>query len=176
MSKLMTGVAIGAVATAIAGAGIWGLSAMFSKGGEAPAVTAESGTRTRATSVGNQATGVVDLICELHLDVEGQMALGIQGNEPSRITIAQVDLDKKSGWYQGKISITESRAGTLSQQGRKLVVSRPAMFERFGVMITQEQFTVDRDTGDFVQALTLNDGRSIKLIKGTCAKVTKPPF
>ncbi len=175
MSKLTTGVAIGAVVTAIAGAGIWGLSAMFSKGGDAPAVTADDAPRARPAA-GAQSSGILDMICELHLDVEGQMALGIQGNEPSRITIAQIDLDKKAGWYQGKISITESRAGSLAVQGNKFVVTRPAMFERFGVMITQEQFTVDRSTGDFVQSLGLNDGRTIKLIKGTCAKVIKPPF
>jgi hypothetical protein len=27
-----------------------------------------------------------------------------------------------------------------------------------------------------VQSLTLKDGRTVKLIKGTCAKVIKPPF
>ena len=90
--------------------------------------------------------------------------------------VRRLDLDKKAGWYQGRLTITESRAGTLAVQGSKLVVTRPAMFERFGVMITQEQFTVDRTTGEFVQSLTVQDGRVIKLIKGTCAKVIKPPF
>lgn len=174
MSKLTTRVAIGLVVAAVAGAGIWGLVAMFSKdGGEAPAIAAGEAPRGRANL---PSTGVIDLICELHLDVEGQMALGIKGNEPSRVTIAQIDIDKKAGWYQGRISITESRAGTLSMQGGKFVVTRPAMFERFGVMVTQEQFTVDRETGDFVQTLGINDGRNIALIKGTCARVIKPPF
>ncbi len=174
MSKLTTRIAIGVAVAAVAGAGIWGLVAMFSKdGGEAPAITAGEPPRARA---GMPSTGVVDLICELHLDVEGQIALGIKGNEPSRVTIAQIDMDKKAGWYQGKISITESRAGSLAVQGNKFVVTRPAMFERFGVMITQEQFTVDRQTGDFVQTLGINDGRQIALIKGTCARVIKPPF
>jgi hypothetical protein len=50
------------------------------------------------------------------------------------------------------------------------------MFQRFGVMITGEEFVVDRKTGSFVQSLTLKDGRTVKLIKGTCAKVIKPPF
>jgi hypothetical protein len=119
---------------------------------------------------------VIDLICELHLDIEGQLALGIQGNEPPRITMAQVDMDKSSGWYQGRLSISESRAGVLSVQGNKFVVSRPAMFQRFGVSINKEEFTIDRTTGAFEQSLGITDGRTVKLIKGTCAKVIKPPF
>jgi hypothetical protein len=170
MSKLITGVAIGVAATALLGAAGWGVAQMFSSGASEPEVTAQARPGAR------QAGGVIDLICELHLDLDGQKALGIQGNEPSRITIAQVDLDKKSGWYQGKIAISESRAGSLTTQGDKVIVTRPAMFERFGVMVNQEQFTVNRATGEFVQALGITDGRTIPLIKGTCAKVTKPPF
>lgn len=120
--------------------------------------------------------GVMDLICELELDLDGQLALGIKDNEPSRITMAQVDFEQKSGWYQGKIAISESRAGTLTLMGTRLKIYRPAMFQRFGVMISGEEFVVDRKTGSFVQSLSLNDGRTVKLIKGTCAQVIKPPF
>jgi hypothetical protein len=120
--------------------------------------------------------GVMDLICELELDLDGQLALGIKENEPSRITMAQIDFDKNSGWYQGRIAISESRAGTLNLMGTRMKIYRPAMFQRFGVMITGEEFVVDRKTGSFVQSLTLKDGRTVKLIKGTCAKVIKPPF
>jgi len=56
------------------------------------------------------------------------------------------------------------------------VVSRPAMFQRFGVMISREEFVVDRSTGAFTQTLSTQDGRSVVLIKGTCAQVQKPPF
>jgi hypothetical protein len=118
----------------------------------------------------------MDLICELELDLDGQLALGIKENEPSRITMAQIDFEKNSGWYQGKIAISESRSGTLSLMGTRLKIYRPAMFQRFGVMITGEEFVVDRKTGSFVQSLSLKDGRTVKLIKGTCAKVIKPPF
>lgn len=170
MSKLMTGVAIGVVATALTGAAIWGVTQMFSSGASEPEVQAEGNLPKLARN------GVVDLICELHLDIDGQKALGIQGNEPSRMTMAQVDLDKKSGWYQGKIAISESRGGTVSVTGTKFIVTRPAMFERFGVMINQEQFTVDRTSGEFVQSLGITDGRTINLIKGTCAQVVKAPF
>jgi len=120
--------------------------------------------------------GVMDLICELNLDLDGQLALGITGAEPPRMSMAQVDFGKTSGWYQGRIAISESRAGNLSVQGNKLVVSRPAMFQKFGVMISREEFVIDRSTGAFSQSLTLNDGRNVVLIKGTCAQVHKPPF
>ena len=119
---------------------------------------------------------MIDLICELRLDLDGQLALGITANEPNRMAMAQVDFEKSSGWYQGKIAISESRAGNLMVAGQKLKVSRPAMFERFGVKITREEFEVDRQTGDFQQSLTLQDGRVITLIRGTCARVIKPAF
>jgi len=120
--------------------------------------------------------GVMDLICELQLDLDGQLALGITGAEPARMSMAQIDFDKSSGWYQGRIAISEGRAGNLSVQGNRLVVSRPAMFQRFGVMISREEFVVDRSTGAFTQTLSTQDGRSVVLIKGTCAQVQKPPF
>lgn len=120
--------------------------------------------------------GVMDLICELNLDLDGQLALGITGAEPARMSMAQIDFNKSSGWYQGRIAISESRAGNLNVQGNRLVVSRPAMFQRFGVMISREEFVVDRSTGAFTQTLSTQDGRSVVLIKGTCAQVHKPPF
>lgn len=120
--------------------------------------------------------GVMDLICELKLDLDGQLALGITANEPNRIAMAQVDFGQKSGWYQGRIAISEGRAGNLTVSGNLLRVSRPAMFQRFGVMITQEEFTIDRTTGEFIQTLSVRDGKPVTLIRGTCAKVTKPPF
>jgi hypothetical protein len=120
--------------------------------------------------------GVLDMICELSLDLDGQIALGITVDEPSRITMAQVDFGKSTGWYQGKIAISESRGGNLSVVGSKLLVSRPAMFQRFGVMISREEFTIDRKTGSFEQSISTSAGKTIKLIKGTCAQVIKPPF
>jgi len=169
MKNLIIGVAVGGV---LATAGVLGVQQLFSTQARPVAVEAPSG----ATRSGAAKSGVIDMICELHLDIEGQLALGIQGNEPPRITIAQVDMDKNSGWYQGKISISESRAGVLTVQGNKFVVTRPAMFQRFGVSINKEEFTIDRTTGAFEQSLGITDGRTVKLIKGTCAKVIKPPF
>lgn len=120
--------------------------------------------------------GKMDLICELKLDLDGQLALGIKEDEPSRITMVAIDFEQQSGWYQGRIAISENRSGTLSLMGTRLKVYRPAMFQRFGVMITGEEFVIDRKNGAFVQTLSLNDGRKVQLIKGTCAKVIKPPF
>lgn len=163
-------IAIGASVGALVMGGVWGVVHVM---GEPNASSAEN-TITTLTPGANK--GVMDLICELELDLNGQLKLGITDNEPSRITMAQIDFEKNSGWYQGKIAISESRAGSLQLMGTRLKVSRPAMFQRFGVMISGEDFVLDRKTGRFVQTLTLSDGQAITLITGTCAQVTKPPF
>lgn len=165
---MLKNIAIGIVIGLLVMGGIWGLVHLMGDTTAPPELTSER------LPGGNK--GVMDLICELELDLDGQLALGIKENEPSRITMAQVDFEKNSGWYQGKIAISESRAGTLSLMGTRLKIYRPAMFQRFGVMISGEEFVVDRKTGSFVQSLSLQDGRTVKLIKGTCAKVIKPPF
>jgi hypothetical protein len=165
---MLKNTAIGIAIGLLVMGGIWGLVHLMADTQTPPEMA--------STSMPGGNKGVIDLICELELDLDGQLALGIKENEPSRITMAQVDFEKNSGWYQGKIAISESRAGTLSLMGTKLKIYRPAMFQRFGVMITGEEFVVDRKTGSFVQSLSLQDGRTVKLIKGTCAKVIKPPF
>ncbi len=165
----------GACRAALAAATLLGAAALVGCDDGPPAAPPPDAEPVRGRAA-TPTTGVLDLICELHLDLDGQVALGIQGNEPPRITIAQVDLDKGAGWYQGKLSISEGRAGALTVSGRKLVVARPALFQRFGTTITREEFSVDRDSGEFVQSLTLQDGRTVRLIKGTCARVTRPPF
>lgn len=156
----------GAAAGAVLIAAVWGITAVMAPDENEPSSLRD----TRSNK------GVMDLVCELNLDLDGQLALGITGAEPARMSMAQVDFSKSSGWYQGRIAISEGRAGNLSVQGNKLVVSRPAMFQKFGVMISREEFSVDRSTGAFAQTLTLQDGRSVVLIKGTCAQVHKPPF
>ena len=165
---MLKNTAIGIAIGLLVMGGIWGMVHLMGESLTEPNLTAES--------MPGDSKGVMDLICELELDLDGQLALGIKENEPSRITMAQIDFEKKSGWYQGKIAISESRSGSLQLMGTRLKIYRPAMFQRFGVMITGEEFVVDRKTGRFVQSLSLNDGRNVKLIKGTCAKVIKPPF
>ena len=164
MKKILGGMAMGA---ALMG-GIWGLMGLLGSG--------DSSTSPVEVSKPGSNKGVMDMICELSLDLDGQIALGITVDEPSRITMAQVDFTKSTGWYQGKIAISESRGGNLSVVGSKLMVSRPAMFQRFGVMINREEFSIDRKTGSFEQSIGTQDGKTIKLIKGTCAQVIKPPF
>lgn len=166
LKNTATGVAIGLLVMG----GIWGLAHQM---GDSQSVSTEI-TNPKSMPAGNK--GVMDLICELELDLNGQLALGIKENEPARVAMAQIDFEKKSGWYQGKIAISESRAGTLSLMGTSVKVYRPAMFQRFGVMISGEEFMLDRKTGRFEQSLSLSDGRNVKLIKGTCAQVIKPPF
>ena len=164
-------IAIGASVGALVMGGVWGLVHVMAEPG---GPSADSQMTTSLTPGANK--GVMDLICELELDLNGQLKLGITDKEPSRITMAQIDFEKNSGWYQGKIAISESRSGTLQVMGTRLKVTRPAMFQRFGVMISGEEFVIDRKTGRFVQTLNLSDGQTINLITGTCAQVTKPPF
>lgn len=90
--------------------------------------------------------------------------------------VGGVDYDNKSGWYQGNFGMTESRKGTLVTKGSKTLVSRPALFPRFGTNVTNEEFTIDRTSGEFVVTLTLQDGRPLQVIKGYCGKLTKAPF
>jgi hypothetical protein len=164
MKNLLGGIVIG-VLLAVGG---YGLSFLFMDESSAPNIPQDIMAQRR--------TGILDLICELQLDLDGQLALGITANEPSRISMAQIDFDKKSGWYQGRLSISEGRAGNLSISGSRLIVSRPAMFQRFGVTISREEFVIDRSNGSFTQSISTQDGRNINLIRGTCAKVDKPPF
>ena len=91
--------------------------------------------------------------------------------------VAGINLDDKTGWYQGQLAISETRKGTLAvNQSGDIVVSRPALFERYGAMITGEQFNLNRVTGEFIQSVTLSDKRSIVMIKAYCGKMIKPPF
>jgi hypothetical protein len=166
---MLKNTAIGIAIGLLVMGGVWGLVHLL---GDNSHVSPE----LASPSMPGGSKGVMDLICELELDLDGQLALGIKENEPSRITMAQVDFEQKSGWYQGKIAISESRAGTLTLMGTRIKVYRPAMFQRFGVTISGEEFVIDRKTGRFEQSLSLSDGRTVKLIKGTCAQVIKPPF
>lgn len=166
LKNITIGIAIGLLVMG----GIWGLVYLM---GDHSNVSPEL---SASPSMPGSSKGVMDLICELELDLDGQLALGIKENEPARVAMAQIDFEKKSGWYQGRIAISESRAGTLTLMGTRVKVYRPAMFQRFGVMVSGEEFVVDRKTGRFEQSLSLSDGRTVKLIKGTCAHVIKPPF
>ena len=116
-----------------------------------------------------------NFVCEVTVSTP-QGALNSEPKVYSDIMVVGLEPESKSGWYQGEYTISESRKGALRMEGSKAFVSRPAMFERFGQMITQEEFTLDLTDGAFVQTLTFKDGTRRHMLKGICAKFTKAPF
>ena len=119
---------------------------------------------------------VFDLICD------GTQSIPFDGfDAPAKVVhetfVAGINLKDKTGWYQGQIAISETRKGTLTiNESGEIIVGRPALFERYGAMITGEQFTLNRDTGEFIQSVTLSDKRRIVMIKAYCGKMIKAPF
>ena len=114
-------------------------------------------------------------VCEVTVSTP-QGALNSEPKVYQDMMVAGLEPEAGSGWYQGEYSITESRKGALKMEGTKAFVSRPAMFERFGQMVTQEEFTIDLADGAFVQTLTFRDCTRRHMIKGVCAKFIKAPF
>lgn len=136
--------------------------------------SADSSPSTKAS--GHQpTTGVLRLVCDLELD-KGKDVFGINPSEAKRVGQVGIDFDRSSGWYDGALAISESRPGGLTYSGNLLTVKRPALFQRFGAQITGEEFTINRETGEFQQQLTINTGFQIPLIKGRCARLVKAPF
>jgi hypothetical protein len=117
----------------------------------------------------------ITLICEANYTMPGN-TLDATPKQYKEMMAAGLDYKTMVGWYQGVFSISETRKGVMVVKGNKATVSRPAMFERFGTMVTGEQFTLDRDSGAFLQSLTIKDGRKIEIVKGYCGKLTKAPF
>lgn len=117
----------------------------------------------------------ITVICDANYTLPGD-SLEAPPKVYKEMIAAGLDYKNMAGWYQGVFSISESRKGVMVIKGHRATVSRPAMFERFGTMVTGEQFTLDRDTGEFLQSLTIRDGRRIEIIKGYCGKLTKAPF
>jgi len=139
------------------------------------APSGQSGEDRLTSSKKSELEENITFLCEANYSVPTN---GLEG--PNKVykemIAAGLDYKNKAGWYQGNYSISESRKGALVLQGNKAFVSRPAMFERFGVMVTSEQFTLDRTTGEFNQSLTIKDGRKIEIVHGYCGKLTKAPF
>lgn len=126
-------------------------------------------------SLANAADPEIMLICE------GTYSVPVDGfNAPLRNTtktfVAGLDFDTGSGWYAGDFVLQEERKGNVSKRDGKVVVSRPALFERHGAMVEGEEFTLDRRTGEFIETLSLGQGRKLTLIKAHCARMVKPPF
>jgi len=116
-----------------------------------------------------------NFVCEVTVSTP-QGSLNSEPKVYADVMVVGLEPEAKSGWYQGEYTISESRKGALRMEGTKAFVSRPAMFERFGQMITQEEFTLDLADGAFVQTLTFKDGTRRHMLKGVCAKFAKAPF
>jgi len=140
-----------------------------------PAGGGSSQSLGSSASAGLPKSGTIRLVCDLELD-KGKDVLGINPYESKRIASVGIDFDRSSGWYDGALAISESRPGTLTFEGDLLKVNRPAMFQRFGAKISGESFTVNRQTGEFQQQLTIDTGFALPLIRGQCARLVKAPF
>jgi hypothetical protein len=134
-------------------------------GGASAALDAEPGSNGKS----------LNLICDLKVSMP-RNDLDSPRENYTQMFIAGIDFGSRSGWYQGQFAISETRKGTVTTEGAILHVRRPAMFPRFGVMIAGEAFSVNRETGEFRQSLTLQDGRTIELMRGYCGRFAKAPF
>jgi hypothetical protein len=122
-----------------------------------------------------QNKGKLDVICELEVSKPHDNLS--QPFDTARLTMpAQFDFDENTGWYTGEYAISMNRKGTLNVQDDLLKVSRPALFKRYGLMITGEHFTLNRRNGQFKQWLDLEGDKRLDLITGRCKRVNNAPF
>ncbi len=135
----------------------------------------EEGNARLAGGAGNSDSSQILLVCEL---VQLKPTRGLDSPpEKKTVTVAAgLDFKQRSGWYQGEYALSESRKGTLVEEGRVVHVSRPALFERYGDTVVAEEFTLNRDNGEFVQVLKFKAGRVQKAATGWCARLVKAPF
>ena len=85
MNKLLGGIVIGALLTA----SVYGLVHMVMDDSSAPEIPQDILAQRRS--------GMMDLICELQLDLDGQLALGINANEPARMSPAPAKRSARAG-------------------------------------------------------------------------------
>jgi hypothetical protein len=122
-----------------------------------------------------QSKGKLDVICDLEVSKPSDNLS--QPFDTVRLTMpAQFDFDENTGWYTGEYAISMNRKGTLHVQDDLLKVSRPALFKRFGLIITGEHFTLNRRNGQFEQWLDLEGDKHLDLITGRCKRATNAPF
>lgn len=122
-----------------------------------------------------QSKGKIDVVCDLEVSKPGDSLA--QPFETIRQTMpAQVDFDENTGWYTGEYTISMNRKGTLQVKDDLLMVSRPAMFKRHGLIIIGEHFTLNRRNGEFKQWLDLDGGKRLDLINGRCKRTDNAPF
>ena len=140
--------------------------------GRAPKLSAAQQLQIDQNSADEDA---ITLVCEVAVSMPVN-SLDAPPKVHTETLIAGLDFKNLSGWYQGDFSISESRKGSLVMQGNKAVVTRPAMFERFGEKVISEQFTLDRSNGKFVQTVTFKGDRKVNMVKGYCGKLTRAPY
>lgn len=122
-----------------------------------------------------QNKGRLDVVCDLEVSKPTDNLS--QPFDKARMTMpAQFDFEENTGWYTGEYTISMNRKGTLQVQDDLLKVSRPAMFKRYGLVITGEHFTLNRRNGEFKQWLDLGGNKRLDLITGHCKRTTNAPF
>ena len=122
-----------------------------------------------------QSKGKLDVVCDLEVSSPNDKLS--QPFETTRLTMpAQFDFEENTGWYTGEYAISMNRKGTLQVEGELLKVSRPALFKRYGLIVTGEHFTLNRRNGGFKQWLDLDGGKHLDLIVGRCKRTTNAPF
>lgn len=122
-----------------------------------------------------QSKGKLDVVCDLEVSRPNDNLS--QPLETTRLTMpAQFDFEENTGWYTGEYAISMNRKGTLQVQDDLLKVSRPAMFKRYGLIVTGEHFTLNRKNGEFKQWLDIEGDKHLDLITGRCKRTTNAPF
>jgi hypothetical protein len=173
MEKTTVGlVSVVASLAVCAAAGLLGYELGWVQFGSVPKLTAAQQLKMDLKNADEEA---ITLICEVAVSMPVN-SLDTPPKVHTETMIAGLDFKNLNGWYQGDFSISESRKGALVMQGSKAVVSRPAMFERFGEMVIGEQFTLDRKDGKFIQTVTFKGDRKVDIIKGYCGKLTRAPY
>ena len=119
--------------------------------------------------------GVLEVVCDAEISKPGERLA-----PPFEITHTPMqaifDFEDGTGAYPGEYTISMNRKGTLKIDKDLLEIYRPAMFKRYGVIITGEHVTLDRRTGELKQWLDLDGGKRLDLIVGRCKRTNNAPF
>lgn len=119
--------------------------------------------------------GALEVVCEVEVNRPGETL--DQPFDTSKLTLPAVfNFEENTGAYPGEYAISMNRKGTLHIKGELLEIYRPSMFKRHGVVIIGERVTLNRQTGAFRQALELNGGKRLDLVRGTCKRTDNAPF
>ena len=119
--------------------------------------------------------GKLEVICDAEISRPADNL--VPPFETSRLTLPVViSFDDSTGAYPGEYTISMNRKGTVHVKDELIEIHRPAMFKRYGAVITGEYLTINRKTGELKQWLELDDGKRLQLITGTCKRTDNAPF